>query len=75
MIAQSSNTRIANAALIQSGENTHHHDQAINPASFAMTKMIVNHEAIPMLFILTLVLLYCFAVILTLLPPDEDPAF
>jgi hypothetical protein len=66
---------MANAALIQRGEITHHHDQAITPASFAIVKIIVSHPAIPMFFILTLVLIYCFAVILTLLPPDEDPAF
>jgi hypothetical protein len=66
---------MANAALIQSGENTHHHDQAITPASLAMTKMIVNHATIPILFILALVLIYCFAEILKPLPPDEDPVF
>jgi lysophospholipid acyltransferase (LPLAT)-like uncharacterized protein len=75
MIAQSSNTTIASAALTQSGETTHHHDQVIIPASFAIVKIIVSHPASPMFFILALVLIYCFAVILTLLPQDENPAF
>jgi hypothetical protein len=47
--------------VIQSGENTHHHDQAMIPVILAITKMIVSHPAMPILFafsILAWVLIY-----------------
>jgi hypothetical protein len=61
--------------LIQSGENTHHHDHARNPASFAITKIIVSQPAIPSSFISALVRIYLLLAISKPPPPDEDPVF
>ena len=57
MIASTISKEMQIAALIQSGENTHHHVHAINPASFAITKMIVSTPESPILSI-ALALIY-----------------
>jgi hypothetical protein len=57
IIARANIKMIAMAAVIQSGENTHHQDQAIKPVILAITKMIVSHPAIPMLFAVSILAL------------------
>jgi hypothetical protein len=75
MIARIRSNIMHRTTLIHSGENTHNHDHAINPASFAITKMIVIHPAIPSSLILALVCIYLFLEISKPPPLNEDPVF
>jgi hypothetical protein len=57
MIAANIRIIMHTPAGIKSGENTHHHDQAMSPISLAITKMIVSTPESP-IFCIALVLIY-----------------